>query len=194
MTVPYSGGPHSGKSPEFYPNKQGRPAVIPQPDMSSGRTAIPPNSISGLSVTNIYGNTEITANYNAGAYAVILVDASAGPVVVSLPTAASNRGRYYFIKKVDSSIHTVTVQTYDLIDGQSTIVLQLQYQYIQVVCDSTTWHVIGGVFVKVEEVLQDGFSELAQLLRQVIIQTGQSTLHLASLSDEPVDAEDVDEC
>jgi hypothetical protein len=173
-------------------SKQGRPAIFPVKDMASGATAMPPGSIPGLSVTNVYGTTARNTNYTANSYAVILVDTSTGPVTVTLPPAASSRGKYYYIKKIDNSANPVRIESGELVDAESTHTLTLQYQYVMVVCDSTTWHIIGGVWVKMEEILQSGMAELAQLLEQIRQETVQAKLHLASISDEPISEEDTD--
>jgi hypothetical protein len=53
-----------------------------------------------------------TANYTAAATDhTILVDASAGNVTITLPTAASIAGREYCIKRIDTSANTVTIAT-----------------------------------------------------------------------------------
>ena len=174
-------------------SKQGRPAIFPVKDMASGATALPVNGISGLSVTNVYATTEQDTNYTASTYTVILVDATANPVTITLPTAASNKCRYYYIKKIDNSTHSVIISTSELVDAENTLELTLQHQYVMVVCDSQTWYIIGGVWVKMETILQDGLAELTQLLEQIRREAVQSKLHLASISNEPIGPEDVED-
>lgn len=59
---------------------------------------------------------------------ILIVDATAGAVIVSLPTA-SNTGKQYIIVKIDDSANTVTINVFgnDTIEGGSSVVLSSQY-------------------------------------------------------------------
>ena len=63
-------------------------------------------------------------------YQTVLVDASGGAVIITLPLASSANGRRYDIKKTDSSANTVTIAISggDTIDGAASVVLSTQYQ------------------------------------------------------------------
>ena len=90
-----------------------------------------------------------TANYTATIVdCTILGNASAGNITITLPTAASVAGRFYVVKKVDSSANTVTVATTSAqtIDGQSTKVLSIQYDGLQVQSDNANWVIISNTF------------------------------------------------
>jgi hypothetical protein len=186
----YGDPPHSGKVVEFYPNKQGRPANMKSADMGTGRPPTAPGSVPGTSITNVYGSVGVTTNYTASTSAIILVDASGGPVTITLPTASSNRGRHYTIKKIDSSANLVRVLASDLLDGADYIDMTLQYQYMRVVCSGTEWYVIGGVSVKLEEILQGNLEELVDLNNQVLMELKLHGLHLTSMSDEVMEESD----
>ncbi len=176
---------------EFYPEKQGRPAIRPTKDLETGLASVPPGSTSGIIVRSVYSTLEKSNDYTAAGYTAILVDASGGAVTITLPIASLNRGKFYYIKNI-GNVGKVVISTTEKIDGEVNIDLNLQYQYIKVMCDATTWHIIGGVWVKLDKLVDDRLSEMIQLLQQIILKTGQSTLHLASMSDEPIDEEDVD--
>jgi hypothetical protein len=74
----------------------------------------------------------------------VLVDASGGARVVNLPTAASARYQQFTIKKIDSSVNTVTIDASgaETIDGAATAVILAQYVSFTIQSDGTTWWII----------------------------------------------------
>jgi VCBS repeat-containing protein len=68
------------------------------------------------------------------------VSAAGGATVITLPTAASQAGKQFTIKKSDSSANTVTVTraSSDTIDGATTFVLSIQYQAVTITADGTS--------------------------------------------------------
>jgi hypothetical protein len=91
-------------------------------------------SVSGLSV-NLAAKT---SNYTATrADQFIAVSASGGPVTITLPTAATQKGLLIYVKKTDSSANTVTVarSSSDTIDGDTSAVLNSQYTSVGFVSD-----------------------------------------------------------
>ncbi len=91
-----------------------------------------------------HGIVTKTGNYTATAddY-MILVDATAGAVTITLPAVAGATRRIYIIKKIDSSINTVTIDgnAAETIDGTTTKVLATQYSSLTIQCDAATWWV-----------------------------------------------------
>jgi hypothetical protein len=71
----------------------------------------------------------------------VTVDATAGAVVLTLPTALSSKWRVYTIKKIDASVNTVTVDAAgaETIDGALTVVMTLQWERITIQSDGTAW-------------------------------------------------------
>lgn len=71
-----------------------------------------------------------------------MVDASAGNVTVTLPGTTLG-GLQFVIKKVDSSVNTVTIN--GIIDGVSGYVLSAQYSYVHIISSQTsgTWYIVG---------------------------------------------------
>lgn len=75
---------------------------------------------------------------------VLLCDASAGAITVTLPAIAGNTAEYQ-VKKTDASANTVTVDgnAAETIDGGATAVLLAQYAAIDlVVGTATNWAVV----------------------------------------------------
>jgi hypothetical protein len=66
----------------------------------------------------------------------------------TLPAAAGVNGYIVTVKKVDSGAGAVIVQgngsPAESIDGAITWTLSNQYQYVRLLCDGTSWHVIGN--------------------------------------------------
>lgn len=72
---------------------------------------------------------------------LVLVDATAGAVTMTLPLAASVPGRVFAVKKVDASGNAVTVDGNgsETIDGATTQALSAQYDVLTVASDGTEW-------------------------------------------------------
>lgn len=91
--------------------------------------------------------TTKTADYSAtGVDHTILVNASAGNVVITLPSAAALTGKTFTIKKVDGSANTVTAMpsSSQTIDGGSDFVLPAAWRYITVQSDGLNWFIISN--------------------------------------------------
>lgn len=110
----------------------------------TGRT-----ELAGVIVVNNAPATPLTtktANYTAtAADHTIVVDATAGAVTITLPTAVGIKGRTYTIKKIDNANNVVIdgngSQT---IDGSTTKTLTTQYQTVTVQSDNANWFVIAN--------------------------------------------------
>ena len=86
-----------------------------------------------------------TANYTAVTTdRTILVDATSGAITITLLTAVNNQGRYYTVKKIDSSANIVTVATTSsqTIDGITTKSLLTQYSSVQVQSNNANWFIV----------------------------------------------------
>ncbi len=75
----------------------------------------------------------------------LLGNATSGAIVIALPSAVSNVGKVYVIKKIDVSASTVTVATTlsQTIDGSTTKVLASQWKFVAVQSDGANWQTIG---------------------------------------------------
>lgn len=90
-------------------------------------------------------NKTKTANYLITNFDhTIRVDATAGPVTITLPNAGSAPFAVYNIKKIDSSVNAVTVAAVSAqtIDGTLTRVLDSQYDGITIHSFATSWDII----------------------------------------------------
>lgn len=77
---------------------------------------------------------------------VILCNATGGNITVTLPAIATNKGKVYFIKKIDSSGNTVTIDGAgsETIDGDTTQVIMAQYTVLMIVGGSSEWHILAA--------------------------------------------------
>ena len=75
---------------------------------------------------------------------VVLCDADAGSILVTLPTTAGDAGRNYYLKKIDATVNLVTVSgiNSETIDGGILAVLTVQYEAITTVTDGTSWFIL----------------------------------------------------
>ena len=86
-----------------------------------------------------------TANYTAtNLDTVILCDATSGNITITLPAAAGKVGKVYHVKKIDSSVNTVTVDANasETIDGDLNKVISNQYDAIMIITEGSNWHII----------------------------------------------------
>lgn len=87
-----------------------------------------------------------TANYTiltTDKNKVILVDATSGDLVITLPTVASaTSGFRVSVQKIDASANTVTVDGNgsETIDGAANYVLTERYDVVSVITNGTTWY------------------------------------------------------
>lgn len=83
----------------------------------------------------VTGNTTLSSGTNA-----VLVDASAGDITITLPTAIGAEFVCY-IKRIDSSTHNVTVATSNsqTIDGNASISIPIQYASVTLLSDNANW-------------------------------------------------------
>ncbi len=73
----------------------------------------------------------------------LLVDATAGAVMITLPAASDSAHRVMSFKKVDASGNAVTIDAgTDTIDGAGTQVLAAQYDGLTIQSDGTEWFIL----------------------------------------------------
>lgn len=84
-----------------------------------------------------------TANTTDNVY---LADATSASLTITLPDAIINKDQIVVVKKVDTSVNTVTIDGNgaQTIDGAATVVLSTQYHFRVMVSDGSNWHVIGS--------------------------------------------------
>jgi hypothetical protein len=90
-------------------------------------------------------HTETGATYTAGTNSetIILADATAADQTINLP--AGSDGDSYFIKKIDSTVNTVTIDPNgaSTIDGETTKVITSQHISLKIVSDGNgDWYII----------------------------------------------------
>lgn len=83
-----------------------------------------------LAVVTIAADLTLTSSHLA-----VFCDASAGPIVVTVPAASSNGGRLYAIIKTDPTANAVTM------DGGFDAVLSCQDEAVPILSDSTNWRI-----------------------------------------------------
>lgn len=120
---------------------------------------------------------------------LVKVDASSGNVTIDLLAASSQNGVVYIFKKIDSSGNSVTIDANgsETIDGEGTIVLNLQYAYVTIACDGDEWFIIGGEYVKMDELLQEqkDLQKLQLILLRIL------AFHLGIITGEVIKEDDL---
>jgi hypothetical protein len=90
-------------------------------------------------VNTITGTTTLDSSYY-----VVLCN-SASPFTVNLPAAASNTGRVYLIKNINTGTATIDPNSSETIDGASTYALSTQYSGAYIACDGTSWYILSKI-------------------------------------------------
>lgn len=99
-------------------------------------TGVSANYFTGPIRTLFSGSSSIKLNDSS-----LLVDADSGSATLTLPTAIGHAGAMFWIKRIDDSTNTVTLQTVlgQAIDGVSSIRLIRQNDPLLVMSDGTNW-------------------------------------------------------
>ena len=84
--------------------------------------------------------TQITDYTVTNADSVVLVNASAGDIAITLPTGSA--GRFYTIKKIDSTGNIVTVAGDGSIDSSITKEITLENSAMEILSDGVDWWII----------------------------------------------------
>jgi hypothetical protein len=93
-------------------------------------------------VSNVSTSTSSSFTITDDKTDVVLADASAGDMTVTLPKQSP--GRVIHVKKIDATSNVVTVDAVksQTIDGELTQEISLQYTSIHMVADGSNWHII----------------------------------------------------
>jgi hypothetical protein len=85
----------------------------------------------------------ITGDITLGDENLVFIDATSADVTVTLPALAKSIGRAYWIKRIDSSSNTVTVDGdgSETIDGETTQIL-FEYDCMAISPSGTEWSII----------------------------------------------------
>jgi hypothetical protein len=91
-----------------------------------------------------------SANYTlTSSDQLALGDATSAGFTFTLPSATSNPGKIYWVKKTDSSVNAITIARAgsDTIDAATSTTINTQYEMIGIVSDGTaTWQVISRTY------------------------------------------------
>jgi hypothetical protein len=86
-----------------------------------------------------------TTNYTiTGNDTVIFADATSGNVTITLPLASGLPGYRFYVKRIDDSANTVTIQrsSNDTIDGETSHTLDVQYMSVTLVSNGSAWYIL----------------------------------------------------
>lgn len=91
----------------------------------------------GLKVSTLTSATTLNNTHN-------VVLCNTGPYTITLPAAASNTGRTYYIKNIDTDGDDITIDGNgsETIDGATTYVLQAYLRNVEIISDGSNWFII----------------------------------------------------
>jgi len=83
-------------------------------------------------------------SYTADDY-FIAADCTAGAITLTLPVAASSKGRTLVGKKIDASANVMTIDGdgAETVDGAANVNTAVQYASFTLLCDGATWWIAG---------------------------------------------------
>lgn len=147
-TIPWT----VGKQPVVWNFLGTNPEVITRKEVEPGDFALNETEdlwvwtgLSWQDVSSSRNTVEKNVDYTVlGTDGLVLVNADVDSLVLTLPSTASNSGKLYYIKKIDSSNNTVTIDGAgtELIDDAETAVLTVQYESVTLVSDGTAWWIV----------------------------------------------------
>jgi hypothetical protein len=98
------------------------------------------------SASSTFGtNTQSGTSYTVSTSdTVVFADATSNNVAVTLPAASGATGYRFYVKRIDSSGHTVTIlrSGSDTIDGMTSFTLDQQYTAFAVVSNGSAWYIL----------------------------------------------------
>lgn len=90
----------------------------------------------------------VTVDHVMGTESIVLADASAGPINVTIPAVSARVGDEIVVMKIDSSSNAVTVTPSggDTIEGQALQTFTMRGQALRILSDesSTNWHTVSS--------------------------------------------------
>lgn len=133
-------------------DKTGRPVDTPigsglnvtGQDFERREPIVPPGTISYI-YSGEFRTTTKTASFTLSTEMVVLVDATACSITLTLPAASANRHKVYYIKKIDTTRHSVIIKgnnTTEKVDGEEEFEIIIPYTCITPICDASNWWII----------------------------------------------------
>jgi hypothetical protein len=103
------------------------------------------DTVGGAGVVQLVTKPYLDAHLKQNKFNITLSDATSGNQTITLPTAVGISGNIYFVKKIDSSANTVTINTTSsqTIDGATSRVIYDRYSSYMVVSDGSNWYIIS---------------------------------------------------
>ena len=99
--------------------------------------------VNGISTQLGFNTLTRLTTYTALPQDAILADTSAGAFTVTLPTAVGNLNKQIVLKKVSSDGNSVTASAggTETIDGQSTKIINGQWDAMKIISDGSNWYI-----------------------------------------------------
>ena len=108
-------------------------------DLATGKWINIPSPSASFNIVTVTENYTVLTTDR-----VILCDVSGGEITITLPAAASSEDQNVYVKKIDISDNTVTIEPNEeeLLDGETNAEIYVPYTSLHVVCDGTSWYII----------------------------------------------------
>jgi hypothetical protein len=106
------------------------------------------NTTTGVLTITSVGGTPISSNYVAktatysAAASDFVINCTANTFTVTLPTAVGITGKQYCVKNSGTGVITIDTTSSQTIDGVTSKVLSVQYEYLWVMSNGANWIII----------------------------------------------------
>lgn len=108
-------------------------------------TTVNTNIAAAIEATKNTRITEETYNASPNDYRILVNQTSLEAITINLPTAVGITGKTYFIEAITfTDPVTITVDGIELINGDTKIVLNAQYEYVEVVAANDQWYIVNS--------------------------------------------------
>ena len=125
--------------------RRASPSNRPAPEALRDIAAVVNAGLAALPFEGVF--TSFTSGDTATTPGVYILSASSGAITFNLPSAVSMKGKFYYVKKTDSTGNAITVTRAlsETIDGATTEALSAQYDSVLIVSDGANWHVVARI-------------------------------------------------
>ena len=113
-------------------------------DLERRSLSLPPGTFSRIYADQVR-QTGKTTDFTASDETVILANATGGDIRITLPAASGKTNKWYWIKKIDTTSHSVKVKGNvpdETIDNEVEFNITIPMTCLTIVCDGSNWWII----------------------------------------------------
>ncbi len=114
------------------------------------------------------------------------------PATITVPKAVNNKGRSYIVKNMSKAgVVDIIVANGGTIDWAKRLRLTLQGSFVHFTSEASEWLIIGGINVKLEEILDTKLSEMIELQQKTLTAVRVTNRHQEEGTEKRFDERDI---